>query len=238
MGGMNHNQQRALFLIVVAAALAGGWWLFTSSQRQGGMDAAADPGNGTNSNPPVAGVTPSGGSPAEELRHAVAGVRTNAGAAANKLLLAQLQAKLRSMPRDQSVAALRAQLSAGADAATGMGFKVGAGGALAEAPSWRVFLLEELARLDPAVAAEVARSILATKTSPEEWAVAMRNLARVQNDEAGRALLEAKMRELLTYEPWQRDPSVGFLEAFDVAVHLGGANLAPELSELLRRKDL
>jgi hypothetical protein len=42
---------------------------------------------------------------------------------------------------------------------------------------------------------------------------------------------------LLQYAPWQDNPSVGYLEAFDVAVYMGGTNLLPTLSDLVRRQD-
>jgi hypothetical protein len=42
---------------------------------------------------------------------------------------------------------------------------------------------------------------------------------------------------MLVHEPWQHDPSAGFLEAFDVAVYLGGTKLLPELAALVRRTD-
>jgi len=62
-------------------------------------------------------------------------------------------------------------------------------------------------------------------------------LARGDTSADGRALLEEKTREMLQYEPWQQNPSVGFLEAFDVTVFLGGTNLLPALSDFVRRKD-
>ena len=39
------------------------------------------------------------------------------------------------------------------------------------------------------------------------------------------------------YEPGQREASVGFLEAFDVAVYVGGTNLLPTLTGLVRQKE-
>jgi len=173
----------------------------------------------------------------QALRDEVARLRRGASRDDGRAGLAELSARIATLPKAEMSVMMGEFLRSGADAPTGLGFKVGAGGALNEAPSLRVFLLDELARLDPASAAEVARSILAVKTSPDEWAVAMRNLARVQDDAAGRAFLESKMRELLTHEPWQQEASAGFLEAFDVAVHLGGTNLVPEIAALVRRTD-
>lgn len=151
--------------------------------------------------------------------------------------LAELRATLAAMPAHEAVAEIRRLLDSRADAPTRLGFKVAPGGGLAEAPTLRTFLLDELARLDPAAAAEYAKIILARKDSPDEWAVALRNLARGDTTPEGRALLEQKTGELLRHEPWQREPSVGYLEAFDTAVFLGGTNLMPALSDLLRRKD-
>ncbi len=39
------------------------------------------------------------------------------------------------------------------------------------------------------------------------------------------------------YGPWQQNPSTGYLEAFDVAVFLGGTGLVPALTELVRMQD-
>ena len=73
--------------------------------------------------------------------------------------------------------------------------------------------------------------------SPDEWAVALRNLASGDSSPDGRALLEQKTIAMLQYQPWQQNPSVGYLEAFDVAVYLGGTDLLPTLSDLVRQQD-
>ena len=151
--------------------------------------------------------------------------------------LAELRAKLAAMPTKEAVAEIRRFLDSRADAPTRQGFKVAAGGGLEEAPTLRTFLLDELARLDPVAAAECAKVILASKDSPDEWAVALRNLAKGNPSAEGRALLEQKAGELLQDKAWQREPSVGYLEAFDMAVFVGGTNLMPALSALIRRKD-
>ena len=67
--------------------------------------------------------------------------------------------------------------------------------------------------------------------------MALRNLATGDTSASAHALLEEKTAELLRYEPWQQEPSAGYLEAFDVAVYLGGTNLAPALGDLVRRQD-
>ncbi len=158
-------------------------------------------------------------------------------AATTRLQLAELRARLASLPTNEAVAEVRRLLDSRTDAPTKLGFKINASGALDEAPTLRTFLLDEMARLDPAAAAEYAKIILASKDSPDEWAVALRNLARGDASAEARALLEQKTGELLRHEPWQREPSVGYLEAFDTAVFVGGTGLLPVLSDLLRRKD-
>src|SRR5258708_29201392 len=67
--------------------------------------------------------------------------------------------------------------------------------------------------------------------------LSLRNLAWGDTSPEGRALLQQKAGELLRNESWQHDPSQGYLEAFDAAVYLGGTNLVPALSDLLRRQD-
>ena len=134
-------------------------------------------------------------------------------------------------------AAIRRFLDSKTDASTRQGFKIGAKGFLNEAPTLRTFLLDYLGQIDPAAAAEYARVILNSKDSPDEWAVALRNLAMGDPSADGRALLQQKAGEMLQYGPWQQNPSTGYLEAFDVAVYLGGTSLVPALTELVRKQD-
>ena len=151
--------------------------------------------------------------------------------------LAELRATLAALSTAGAVAEIRRFLDSKTDGPTQLGFKVARNGLLDEAPTVRTFLLDELARIDPAAAAEYAKTILASKDSPDEWAVALRNLAQGDPSAEGRALLEQKAGELLRYEPWQKDPALGYLEAFDVAVFVGGTNLVPVLADLIRRPD-
>ena len=152
-------------------------------------------------------------------------------------LLSGLRRSLAKMEMRAAVSGIRQFLDSKADAPTFLGFKVGAGGFLGAAPTMRTFLLDYWGQIDPVSAADYARTVLASMDSPDEWAVALRNLARGDLSEDGRALLTQKVRQMLQVAAWQRDPTVGFLEAFDVAVYLGGSDLMPVLSELVRRKD-
>src|SRR5207244_6364924 len=74
-------------------------------------------------------------------------------------------------------------------------------------------------------------------SSPDEWALALKSYALGNATPQGRFFLEQKVQTMLLYEPWQKEPSVGFLEAFDVAVYLGGTNLMPALTTLVRQRD-
>jgi hypothetical protein len=132
---------------------------------------------------------------------------------------------------------IREFLDRGVDAATGLEFGVAGDGSLNSAPSIRVFLLDQLARVDRAGAAGYGRKILASMTSPDEWAVCLRNLALADSSPEARAFLQDKFSQMLQHEPWQKNPSAGYLEAFDVAVYLGGTGFLETLAELANGKD-
>ena len=102
------------------------------------------------------------------------------------------------------------------------------------APSLRVFLLDYLATVDGAGAADYAQQVLSSPSSADEWAVAMRNYAWGKRTAESRSYLEAKFTEMVQNESWRERPSAGFLEAFDVAVYVGapGLGCAP-LMELI-----
>jgi hypothetical protein len=172
-----------------------------------------------------------------QLDTALSSLTNLAGAADAGKQFAELRDRLSKLPPDKASAAIRDFLARGGDAPTRLGFAVGPDGFLNAAPSSRVFLLDQLARLDRAAAAECAKQILARMDSPDEWAVCLRNLAIADASPETRAFLREKLLQLLGHEPWQKEPSVGYLEAFDVAVHLGGTNLLPALSGLACKKD-
>jgi len=172
-----------------------------------------------------------------QLEAAAAELASARGKGSGQEQLSRLRQALAAAPSQEAVSAIGRFLDSKADAPTGQGFKLDGKGWLTAAPTLRTFLLDYLGQLDPAAAAAYARIILSQKASSDEWAVALRNLAIGDASASARALLAEKTVELLRYEPWQREPSVGYLEAFDVAVYLGGTNLAPALGELVRRQD-
>ena len=224
--------------MLIAAALAVCWWPRSSGPGDAAVVSSNAPAHTT------AVETDAGGAAAEaagdldaRLRAAATNLANTSDAAKQKQALALLRQKLASSQTHEASAAIRRFLDSKADATTRQGFKIGAKGFLNEAPSLRTFLLDYLGQVDPAAAAEYARVILNSKDSPDEWAVALRNLAVGDSGADGRALLQQKAGEMLQYMPWQQNPSTGYLEAFDVAVYLGGTNLAPALGDLIRWQD-
>ena len=84
-------------------------------------------------------------------------------------------------------------------------------------------------------AAVFSRALLTRKTSADEWAVALRNIAWSSPDD--RTFLADKTREMLDYQPWRMQPSAGFLEAFDMIVFTKNAAFASDLSSMASSED-
>ena len=173
--------------------------------------------------------------PSGPLADAVELVASAKVSGASGSALDQLRARLRSMTREAASRAIQQLLDRGDDSPTDLAFKLGADGSLVQAPTFRLFLLDQLLQVDRETAAAYAAKILAVHGSPDEWAVGLRNYALVRTNSEARAYLLGKFRELIHYEPWCSEPSVGFLEAFDVPVSQGGIELLPDLTELVRR---
>jgi hypothetical protein len=225
--------------MLIAATLIVWWW----PRGKGPASAVI-----TTSNALVRSVTPAatntlrtsveaGGELDARLRTAAADLANAPDAKTKNLVLASLLQRLASSSNGEAAVAIRKFLDSKTDATTARGFKIGPKGFLNEAPTLRTYLLDYLGQIDPAAAAECARGILSSKDSPDEWALALRNLATGDPGTEGRSLLQQKVSELMQYGPWQQNPSTGYLEAFDVAVFLGGTGLVPELTELVRMQD-
>ncbi len=150
--------------------------------------------------------------------------------------LTELRLKLAAMPKDEAVAFIRNFFAIGTDRATGLEFAIGRDGKMSGWPSFRSFLLDELLAIDPAAAAALSREILAKPTTADEWALALRNVAKGEPKE-DRDFLLAKTRELIANPAWQADPSIGYLNAFDVLVHVQATEATPLLSTLIQNKD-
>jgi len=150
-------------------------------------------------------------------------------------LLAELRQRLEALSATERRQLLEDFFTTQRDADLGGEFKLGAEGGLTASPTLRVWLLNELIRLDVVGAAELGRQVLAEMGSPDEWAVALRAVALGDKSEDARRLLRDKALLLLSHSPWQQQPTSGYLNAFDVAVHLKDQAFAPALSGLLRQ---
>lgn len=151
-----------------------------------------------------------------------------------KPLCESLGARLRAMPSTDAALVISHFLAGRRDAPTRLPFTVGKEGNLTTAPTLRVWLMDQLGRVSAEAAASYAAQILTKRESAEEWAVALRDYARIRTSPADVAFLRGKLRELLLEPRWQAERSVGWLEAFDVAVHIRATELTPELAALSR----
>jgi len=101
-------------------------------------------------------------------------------------------------------------------------------------PTYRSALLDLLLQIDPLAAEDLAQEILSTPTTPAEWAVSLRNLARTKND---LPFLKTKTLELLHNPTWQAEPNAAYLEAFDLLLHTEATDATPLLSALIQKDD-
>lgn len=173
----------------------------------------------------------------DEIRAAARALESAKTPDSEKAALARLRSQLSSLPPESASAIIRTFLDSKVDAPTRLEFKVGPDGFLTQPSSLRVYLLDQLARVDRVAAGVYGGRILASLDSPDEWAVALRNFALVNSTAEGRAFLREKLQMMLRHEPWQANPSVGFLEAFDVAVFAGGGEVVGLLTDLVRQKE-
>jgi hypothetical protein len=151
--------------------------------------------------------------------------------------LEDLRQSLRSMPEVEAVTLIRQFLSSGKDRSTGLSFEINPDGSLSEWPTFRTFLLDALLKIDPVAAASIGRDILAQPSSADEWALALRNVARGEPLDQCSDFLREKTEELISNPQWQLYPSIGYLNAFDVLVHIESTSSTTLLSGLIANKD-
>jgi len=149
-----------------------------------------------------------------------------------RLILDRLATFLRLQDKALVLKWIEEFFRSGLDAKLTMRFEPGSGGTMKSWPSLRVFLLDWLLSYDPEMAAEISREVLEGAGSADEWAISLRNLG-VLGDPADLRLMEQKTGELIGNEEWLRNPTAGFLEAFDLVVFLGKEDLIPEVADLL-----
>ena len=155
----------------------------------------------------------------------------------SRRILAELRDLLGSLPPRVASREVQSFLASTEDAATKLDVTIEAGGGLGDASSLRVFMLDYLGRIDRQAAGAVAAQVLSNYTKPDEWAVSLRNYAWANPGAEGEAFLQAKARQLLGNADWLKEPSAGFLEAFDAIVYAHGTALLPDLTGIVRDKD-
>ncbi len=151
----------------------------------------------------------------------------------SRRILAKLRAYLLSLPKSVAARLIAQFLNQKRDAGTKLDFTVGKNGMLTGAPTMRIFLLDLLAQIDPQAAGQYAMQILESPSSPDEWAICLRNYARYDATAAGQAYLQSKIQEMIANAAWRQDPSIGYLEAFDTIVYSHDTALTPNLAGLV-----
>jgi hypothetical protein len=237
---------RVVLVLAVAMIVAGAWHFFRPRplappppQREV-KPQVESPAHREVANPPPAArpASPVDARLAgERLEAAVAALEASSDAEENRKRLAELRAFLGALAPAEASRVVRAFLAAGRDAGTRLDLTIGDGGALADASSLRVFLLDFLGLVDRPAAGVLAREILSTPTQPDEWAVSLRNVAWADPSPGGQEFLRTKTREMLGHAAWREKPSAGFLEAFDAVVHTRDFAFTPQLAEMVRDRE-
>lgn len=232
-----HKTPRLLIAVIVFAVVTGGIWMVFGNRGGRGNEAA----QGTENQE----VKPEGGNervPSDllnrEARERLSAMPTIlkacVDAAESKQALDELHQYLHSLPPELAAALVSELLrDPSLDAPTQIAFKVGKGGRLDGHPSLRVALLDWLLEFDVEQAGVVSRELLESPTHPDEWAVALRNVARAEPTQDSFPYLREKTEELIRNADWNVNPSIGFFESFDVLVHVHATESAPLLSELV-----
>jgi hypothetical protein len=213
--------------VTAGLLLGAGWWAIRRSATPANGTAAAGTTSVEPASPQVTEDRRMDG--ADALSEALRSLHKSETASETAAALGALKKILQGMAPGESSAWITERLDSGDDLATGLGFVIGTDQSLSEWPGFRVFLLDLLLTVDPGAAAAMGRKILQSPTSPDEWALAMRNLGKSSAAAEDIALLKTKSREMLHNTEWRTNPSTGYLEAFDVIVHTRDTALSPEL---------
>jgi hypothetical protein len=104
---------------------------------------------------------------------------------------------------------------------------------LASAPTWRTGLLDLLGQTDPWLALPFSREVLAETNQPDEYALALRNLGWVNINRQLDEEIAGAFAAMLHREDWLNNPTVGYLEGFDLAVELGGPEMVRRMGDLI-----
>ncbi len=148
-------------------------------------------------------------------------------------ILAELRERIRGT-KDEAAAteAILAFLKSGKDAKTNLPFKVGPEGILETSPSLRIALLDLIASLDPIAGADLARQLMDERKSPDEYAIALRNLSWTDLEGDTHEEISTRFKEMIAQDEWLKKPTRGFLEAFDVAVEVSSSEMLATMADL------
>ena len=230
------NRPRILF-VIVAAVVAGGaiFAIISNSTHRGSVQitTTATPGSIISPGAMVAASPPNAFGSIQPLNEASKELLLASDSKDSQKILGKLRAYLLSLPKSVATQLIAEFLNQKSDAGTKLEFSVDKNGLLSGAPTLRIFLLDLLEQIDPAAASQCAMQILSTPGSPDEWAVSLRNYARYDTSPAGQSVIREKIQEMLSNASWRKDPSVGFLEAFDTIVYSHDTSLTPTLAAMV-----
>lgn len=203
----------------------------TRTPSRGSAESAKSPDD----NVPVA-AKPSAPDPeiTRLIAQCLAEFRGSSGAEESAAILKRLRDGIRSAADENAAAAIVEFLKSGQDAPTLLPFVVGPEGMMELTPTLRTALLDLLPSLDPTAALELARDVMDQKTSPDEYALALRNLAWNDLDGDLKNELATRLGRMLAVDDWLASPSAGFLEALDAAVEVSGAETFDTMIRLNR----
>ncbi len=243
----------AIFLVVGGLALVLGMWGFLhhveetrslASRPPSGAEtpsgAQRGPAATITGNPSAATAKPAADPAVARLVQTISdalGVLRDPHNSNKKAALDALRESLTHAEPKIALAAIRQFLAGGENADTGQGFRVGEGGVLTEAPTLRTFLMDQLGSIGrdagTADAAEEARATIAANVSPDETALAMRNLAWA-DPTGSKSTIAAAERAMLANNAWRQAPTGGYLESFDVIAYTGDVSTMDDLANLAR----
>lgn len=144
-----------------------------------------------------------------------------------------LKRLLLEMPDDVATDGMLRYLQTNEDTPTSLPFDVGEDGPLNQAPSLRTLLLDLLGQTGPEESVAFANQIFEKSDSPDEWALALRNLGWHDLDGENRATMLTRFQEMITRTDWTQSPTDGFLESLDISVHLGFESTADLVAALV-----
>lgn len=214
----------AFILLLLLGALA--WWGYQTHDKET-TDSAS-------SNPP-ADERKTRTSKTPNFSPLLSELAASKDPASARELLNKLRQKLDKLSPEEAALFVENYFASGEDVKLPLPFEVEQSGQLKTAPTLRTALLDHLAIINPEAAARLSREILSTPTTADEWALGLRNLARVETD--SRDYLRKKTEQLIRNPEWQTKPSIGYLNAFDTLVHLQATETTPLLSELVQSKE-